>query len=55
MIKLTREEALEILMALSRFDGFVMSLRGIDSSAIVEELDAPVKILTKKLAAVAHD
>jgi hypothetical protein len=47
MIALSTEEALNILRALSRLEGFLFS---VDRSGLVaEQLEHPVKILTDKL------
>ncbi len=47
MIELTRSEALNILLALSKFEGFLNSVK--DSHLIFDELDYPIQILSNKL------
>jgi hypothetical protein len=49
MIELTREEAIDLLKAIARFEGFLMGLRASDCSDICAELEYPVKLLSEKL------
>lgn len=48
-IILTREEALNLLKSLSRFEGFLYGFKQGDTQVIQSELEYPVELLSKKL------
>jgi len=50
MIDLTREEALELLKVMARFEGFLLGLKDHETSAIQGELEYPVELLSRKLS-----
>jgi len=49
MIELTKEEALNILQALSMFEGFLFSVEGQGARSIADLLEHPVELLADKL------
>lgn len=49
MIELTREEAISILKALSKFDGYLFSVKEHGAEMIAEQLDYPIDLLASKL------
>lgn len=50
MIELTKEEATQILIALSMFEGYLFSVKDNGSCLIADQLEYPVQLLSAKLS-----